>query len=124
MSKILMSSNQNFSYSNILTFNPLDAEEGLPFPLYLDESWKWLITISLIFTIMEGTRLRIVVIKYLNSPEAKLGPINYLITIDQVLILTLYLMFIVSSVWHKIVLSKVGKKFIIRSHLNKISNTF
>jgi hypothetical protein len=35
-------------------------------------------------TLVQGSRLRLVIISYINSPESNLGPINRLIWIDQI----------------------------------------
>ena len=70
--------------SNLLSFSPLSDQDGLPFPLYLHPAWKVVLAISILLTLIEGTRLRLIIIDYLKSPERKLGPINYLIWVDQI----------------------------------------
>jgi len=56
----------------------------LPFPLNLDPIWKCAFAISLLATLIEGTKLRRLIILFINSPESNVGPINYLIWVDQV----------------------------------------
>ena len=70
--------------STAVSFSPLSDQDGLPFPLYLHPVWKVLLAITLIFTLIKGTRLRKIIIDYIISPESKLGPINYLIWVDQI----------------------------------------
>ena len=67
----------------IILFSPLIDSEGLPFPLYLPPILKILLSISLLVALVQGTRLRAIIIAYIISPETKLGPINYLIWVDE-----------------------------------------
>jgi hypothetical protein len=70
--------------SHTINFSPLSDQDGLPFPLHLHLVWKFVLAISLLFTLIEGTRLRLIIIAYIKSPETKLGPINYLIWVDEI----------------------------------------
>jgi len=70
--------------SKILNFTPLSESEGLPFPLYLHLLWRTLLVLSLLFTLIEGLKLRKVIVDFIISPESKLGPINYLILVDLI----------------------------------------
>jgi hypothetical protein len=70
--------------SKIVNFTILSESEGLPFPLYLHLVWRVLLVLSLLFTLIEGIQLRKVIVDFAISPESKLGPINYVILIDQV----------------------------------------
>ena len=87
---------------SFIRFYPLSKKEGLPFPLHLDLAWKCLLTISLVFTLIYGCKLRRIIISFILSPETKLGPINYLILMDQLngallaVSIVLRIMFIVS----------------------------
>ena len=74
----------NETNKEFINFTILNDQEGLPFPLYLNNHWKIVIVASLLIIIIQGTRLRKVIISYIKSPEAKLGPINYLILVDQI----------------------------------------
>ena len=65
-------------------FQPFPDEIGLPFPLNLSLIWRSVLIVSLLLALIQGTRLRMIIISYLNAPETNLGPINYLVWIDQV----------------------------------------
>jgi hypothetical protein len=67
----------------IIIFSPFIDSEGLPFPLYLHPILKILLSMSLLLALVQGTRLRAIIIAYIISPETKLGPINYLIWVDE-----------------------------------------
>ena len=67
----------------VFVFTPLSESDGLPFPLYLSPIWKIILSISLLATLIQGTRLRAIIVSYIASPETKLGPINYLIWVDE-----------------------------------------
>ena len=101
MSVIFISNVTNNDYIN---FKVLDDQEGLPFPLYLNTHWKLLIVTSLLITTIQGVRLRKIIMSYINSPEAGLGPINYLIWVDQingilpVFYITMRIVFILSPI--------------------------
>ena len=74
----------NVTNHHFINFTLLNDQEGQPFPLYLKAHWKILIVMSLLLIIIQGARLRKVIISYINSPEAGLGPINNLIWVDQI----------------------------------------
>ena len=80
MSVLIKSSMTN---NDIINFTLLNDQDGLPFPLNLAIHWKLLVAASLLTILIQGARLRKVIISFINSPEARLGPINYLIWIDQ-----------------------------------------
>ena len=67
---IIMTVIQNDSIF-VTSFCPLSDQDGLPFPLYLDLIWRILIVLSLLLTLIRGTRLRWIIIRYINSPESK-----------------------------------------------------
>jgi hypothetical protein len=70
--------------SKIINFIPMSESEGLPFPLYLHLVWRTLLVLSLMFTLIEGLKLRKVILDFIISPESKLGPINVMILVDQI----------------------------------------
>ena len=78
--------NYEVRYSNqtFIHFFPLADFDGLPFPLDLPLFWKIILAFSLLFVLIKGAKLRLTIVSYLKSPETKLGPINYLILIDQI----------------------------------------
>jgi hypothetical protein len=85
MSAVKLTIFENVStFESLRPFHPFIDSDGLPFPLYLNGYWKALISIALLLTFIEGTRLRIVILSCLSSPETKLGPVNYLKWIDQI----------------------------------------
>ena len=55
-----------------LTFIQSPDNEGLPFPLYLEQKWKVLITLGLSINLIYGLRLRIIIISYLRLQMLKL----------------------------------------------------
>ena len=65
-------------------FVPLSDDLGLPFPLYLNSFWNIVLVVLYLITLYKGTKLRVIIISYINSPESNLGPINYLIWVDQI----------------------------------------
>jgi hypothetical protein len=73
--------NSTFNYVN---FYPFDDITGLPFPLNLHPILSLIYLIYLVFILVEGTRLRLKIIAFLNAPESNIGPINFLIWLDQV----------------------------------------
>ena len=75
---------QKCNASAQINFSPFSDQDGLPFPLYLHPIWKIIFSLTLLFTLIEGTRLRKIIIDFISSPESKLGPINYLIWVDQI----------------------------------------
>ena len=76
-------SNSEDSDEHLIVFQPL-FEETFPFPLNLHPPWRIAIVISLLVNIICGTRLRIIILQYIQSPDTNLGPINILIWIDQI----------------------------------------
>jgi hypothetical protein len=64
-------------------FIPLDDISSLPFPLNSHPLFQLIYLASLVFALVEGTRLRLKIIAYLNSSESNIGPINFLIWLDQ-----------------------------------------
>ena len=56
-----------------LRFRPSPDNEGLPFPLYLDTRWKFLITAGLSLALVYGIRLRLVIVSYLRLAVVGLG---------------------------------------------------
>jgi hypothetical protein len=83
MSLLLLDFAQS-NISKIIKFSPLSNDDGLPFPLYLHTAWKIILVLSLLFTFIEGLRLRKVIVSFVVSPESKLGPINYVILVDEI----------------------------------------
>jgi hypothetical protein len=67
-----------------LSFVPLRNEDGLPFPLFLSDNWKMLMTIWLSMILVFGLRLRIGIVAYLRAPDTMIGRLDYLIWMDQV----------------------------------------
>ena len=74
----------NTTTKDFISFDLPNSPKGLPFPMHLQIHWKLLIATSLLITLVQGARLRKVIFSFINSPEAGLGPINYLIWVDQV----------------------------------------
>jgi hypothetical protein len=70
--------------SKIISFTQFSESEGLPFPLHLHLVWKTLFVLSLLFILVEGLKLTKVIVDFVISPESKLGPINYVILVDQI----------------------------------------
>ena len=86
--------------SSVVSFQPFPDEIGLPFPLNCNPMLKYSLVALYLLTLIQGTRLRSVIVRYMLSTEANLGPINILISFDQLngiyLFLTIagvYLMF-------------------------------
>jgi hypothetical protein len=77
-------SQTNSSAENVVNFDLLDDPYGLPFPLNLPITWKLILSSSLLLILIQGTRMRFGIFRYINSPESALGPINYLIWIDEI----------------------------------------
>ncbi len=80
---MLLYSKYNSSEENYIEFVPL-GDQWLPFPVNLSFEWRMCIALSLLLTLIVGTNLKIIIFKCLNSPDANLGPINYLIWFDQI----------------------------------------
>ncbi len=64
-------------------FTPLDDVSSLPFPLNSHPLFQLIYLTALVFALVEGTRLRQKIIAFLNSSESNIGPINFLIWLDQ-----------------------------------------
>ena len=56
----------------------------LPFPLSLSLPGRTLISFFLVMIAIVGSTLRGLILAFLNEPEVNLGPINFLLWIDQV----------------------------------------
>jgi hypothetical protein len=72
-----------FERNETISFSTFEDSVGLPVPLYLPLEAKLLLSFSLILCLIFGFKLRLVILSYLRSPETNLGPINYLIWVDQ-----------------------------------------
>jgi hypothetical protein len=94
---------------HVIEFQPL-SDEFLPFPLNLKIEWRIIIVFSHFFNLIWGTKLKLNIFQYMKSRDANLGPINFLIWIDQIngtffsasiisRILSLLLPFSVSSIF-------------------------
>jgi hypothetical protein len=70
------------SDEQFIIFRPIN--ELLPFPLNLKYEWRIPIAMSLLMNMIFGTKLRIIILQFLKSPDTNLGPINYLIWIDEI----------------------------------------
>ncbi len=81
--QIILNPNLNYSKENVLTFLPFD-NVTLPFPMNLSVEWRSIIAFTLMLNLIEGTRLRIIIFQFMKSPDSYLGPINYLIWVDQI----------------------------------------
>jgi hypothetical protein len=80
---VLLNPKLNFSYENSIQFKPLTIDV-LPFPMNLSMEWRIIIAITLLITLVEGAKLRIVIFQFINSPDSNIGPINILIWVDQI----------------------------------------
>ena len=67
-----------------ILFIPFTGFDALPFPLYLPPSVRIVISLVLLIVLAYGSKYRYIIFSYLRAPELKMGPINYLIWIDQV----------------------------------------
>ena len=81
--QVLLNPKLNLSKENVITFGPF-KNVTLPFPMNLSMEWRTIIAISLLINLIEGTRLRIIIFQFMKSPDSYLGPINYLIWMDQI----------------------------------------
>ena len=72
------------NYSRVVSFPPFPDEIGLPFPLNCNAAVKYSLVALFTMTLIQGTRLRRVIVRFMMSPEANLGPINILIWLDQI----------------------------------------
>jgi hypothetical protein len=79
-----ISTNMSGTDVGIIVFHPLSDNDGLPFPLNLQLIWKILLVAILLVNLVQGSRLRGTIVAYIKSPESNLGPINYLIWVDQI----------------------------------------
>jgi hypothetical protein len=87
ISKVVIFLNPKLNHSNennIITFSPLPDNLGLPFPLYLNIYWRYLLAALFLIALLQGSRLRKLIIVFIFSPETKVGPINCLILMDQI----------------------------------------
>ena len=74
-----------FAYNNAtIHFQPFSHQNGLPFPLYLPSEIKHIICILLVLTLCYGIKFRCIIFSFLRAASTKMGPINYLIWIDQI----------------------------------------
>ena len=73
-----------FDQNRSVIFSPLPDDVGLPFPLYLNAYWRYLLAASLVIILIQGAKLRKIIISFICSPETKVGPINTLILMDQI----------------------------------------
>ena len=73
----------DIAHNSSIYFHPLSFQESLPFPLNLSLPFKILISVILILILSFGSKLRVIIFSYLKAPDTKMGPINYLIWIDQ-----------------------------------------
>ena len=71
------------NFSAIVSFHPFPDEIGLPFPINSHPAWKYTIVPVFVILLIQGSRLRKVIVSYMMSAEANLGPINVLIWLDQ-----------------------------------------
>ena len=71
------------SQNQTTVFTQFPDEDGLPFPLYLPLHWKLFISSLLLISLVVGLQLRLIIFSFLRSPESNLGPINYLIWVDE-----------------------------------------
>jgi hypothetical protein len=95
------SNNSTFDFVNFYLY---DDVTGLPFPLNLHPILSLIYLIYLVFIMVEGTRLRLKIIAFINSPESNIGPINFLIWLDQAN--TKILMFVQENLtWCYVILS-------------------
>ena len=68
----------------IIIFTPFSGLDSLPFPLYLSPPIKVVFSLVLLIVLAYGSKYRYIIFSYLRAPETKMGPINYLIWLDQV----------------------------------------
>ena len=69
--------------TELIIYNPFSDFDSLPFPLYLPSHWKYVLTILQVIALAVGLRLRLIIFKFLKSPESN-GPLNRLIWMDQI----------------------------------------
>jgi hypothetical protein len=75
--------NSKSSVLDCVDFTPFDDVSSLPFPLNSHPLFQLIYMTALVFALVEGTRLRQKIIAFLNSSESNIGPINFLIWLDQ-----------------------------------------
>ena len=74
-----------FAYNNdTIHFQPFSYQNGLPFPLYLPSEIKNLICLLQILALCYGIKFRAIIFSFLRATSTKMGPINYLIWVDQI----------------------------------------
>ena len=103
-----------YAENKTLAFTPFVDEDGLPFPLFLSFQLRLAISISLLFSVFMGLKFRLIIFSFLRSPENALGPINYLIWVDEVngLIYSVVVIARVALIHSQIPLSEIlGKNF-------------
>ena len=69
--------------SGLISFQPFHDEIGLPWPLNGHPALKYSVAALFLLSLIQGTKLRQVIVRYMLSPGANLGPINVLIWLDQ-----------------------------------------
>ena len=65
-------------------FVAFSDQEGLPFPIYLSEPSKLLLTSLIVLVLLYGVKLRLQIVSYLRADDTKLGRLDYLIWMDQI----------------------------------------
>ena len=70
------------NFSSVIPFQPFSDEIGLPWPLH-NSVLKYILAALFLLCLIQGTKLRSVIVSYMMSAEANLGPINTLIWLDQ-----------------------------------------
>ena len=86
MSKVLIVLNPKLNGSNqnnSVIFSPLPDDVGLPFPLYLNIYWRFLLAALFLLALVQGSKLRKLIVVFITSPETKVGPINSLVIMAQ-----------------------------------------
>ena len=68
----------------LMCFTVHSNQELLPFPLNLGITWRLVISLILLVTLAQGTKLRLVIFSYIKSEETKFSPTNILYCLDQV----------------------------------------
>jgi len=117
-----------FTYENvsdrqcqlILNMSLYEAKDGLPFPLNQSQTFRIILAISYMITLVYGLRLRSTIISYLLSPESKVGAINHLIMLDQInsLLLAATILFrTIFFIYPQPVSSLLGIQFCKMAHL-------
>ena len=83
LSAFIQINKSTFFDNDIIHYIPFEMNNSLPFPLYLPAFARVMISACLAIALVLGTNYRMMIFKYLQAPETKIGPINYLIWIDQ-----------------------------------------